>query len=136
MILGYPSRVPGSGCAQVRSNCAGVWEWVAWVAWGLAGCGFPHTGIPECAIRAFGIDGCALLCTEFTRVSWRKTPKSAVFGTKIQVRVVCPKWPDKKYRQKGQKAAEKPGFDPPTREPPKWPKSAGPPLRTPPKSAY
>ena len=88
--------------------------------------GFAH-------LELTGVHFCAQNSPEFP---WQKHPKSAVLCTKIQVRVVCPKWPDKKYRQKGQKAAEKPGFDPLPREPPKWPKSAGPPLRTPPKSAY
>ena len=117
-----------------------VWEWVAWECGGVWGIGGVRISAHrDSGVRGFahlestGVHFCAQNSPEFP---WQKHPKSAVLCTKIQVRVVCPKWPDKKYRQKGQKAAEKPGFDPLPREPPKWPKSAGPPLRTPPKSAY
>ena len=79
----------------------GVWLGVAWVfGWrGNRRAGFCAAGFELQTLR-IRIDGCAHFCAqENPRNTARivpETPESAKFGTKIQVRVVCPKSPLKK----------------------------------------
>jgi len=87
-----------------------VWGGGVGVVWGFGGVGI---GVQVSARRdsnsqilRIRIDGCAHFCAqENPRIRPRivpETPESAKFGTKIQVRVVCPKSTPQKKRRKHQ----------------------------------
>ena len=107
--------------------------------WGILGCGFAGCGKRRAGICAAEFEFADLRGLEFTGVhilcaeKHQKTPsnftpecsESAKFGTKIQVRVVCPKTALTKKRRKPQFQAEKYRFRGPRFVSSKTPKLCG-----------